>query len=255
MLLAMDAGNTNVTAAVYDGDRILASWRLRTIRDQTPDEWGITLRSLFRVADIAPSVIHGVAIASVVPPLDRPLAEMCERYFHSTPLFINSESDLGLTIAIDNPREAGADRLANAAAAFHTLGGPCAVVDLGTAINFDVVSASGEFLGGIICPGIGIAISGLFEKAARLPLVDFRQPRRLIGANTVDCIQSGLYYSTVSTIDGILERLIAELGPQLKIIGTGGQAKLLVEGSRFLKQIDENLTLAGVRLAWERHAR
>lgn len=253
MLLAIDAGNTNVTVGVFDGANLIASWRLRTIREQTADEWGINLRSLFRVGELDARIITGVAISSVVPPLDRQLAEMSQRYFRAEPMFVSIDVDLGLKVSIDNPREAGADRLANAAGAFHKYGGPCVVVDLGTAINFDVVSKGGDFLGGVICPGIGIAINGLFEKAARLPLVDFRQPRQLIGKNTVDCIQSGLYYSTISTIDGILERLVGELGPETKIVGTGGQAKLMVEGSKYLKLVDEDLTLDGVRIIWERH--
>lgn len=254
MLLAIDAGNTNVTVGVFDGANLIASWRLRTIRDQTPDEWGIKLRSLFRVGELDSRIISGVAIASVVPPLDQQLADVARRYFRCEATFVSIDLDLGLKVAIDNPREAGADRLANAAAAFHKYGGPCIVVDLGTAINFDIVSGEGDFLGGIICPGIGIAINGLFEKAARLPLVDFREPKQLIGRNTVDCIQSGLYYSTISTIDGILERLLAELGSGTKIVGTGGQAKLMVSGSKYLKVIDEDLTLDGVRMIWERNA-
>lgn len=254
MLLAIDAGNTNVTVGVFDDAKLIASWRLRTIREQTADEWGISMRSLFRVGEFDARIITGVAIASVVPPLDRQLAEMARRYFRAEAMFVSIDVDLGLKVAIDNPREAGADRLANAAAAFQKYGGPCVVVDLGTAINFDVVSEGGDFLGGIICPGIGIAINGLFEKAARLPLVDFREPRQLIGKNTVDCIQSGLYYATISTIDGILDRLLAELGSGTKIVGTGGQAKLMVGGSKHLKVIDEDLTLEGVRMIWERNA-
>ncbi len=254
MLLAIDAGNTNVTVGVFDDAKLIASWRLRTIREQTADEWGISMRSLFRVGELDARIITGVAIASVVPPLDRQLAEMARRYFRAEAMFVSIDVDLGLKVVIDNPREAGADRLANAAAAFQKYGGPCVVVDLGTAINFDVVSEGGDFLGGIICPGIGIAINGLFEKAARLPLVDFREPRQLIGKNTVDCIQSGLYYATISTIDGILDRLLAELGSGTKIVGTGGQAKLMVGGSKHLKVIDEDLTLEGVRMIWERNA-
>lgn len=254
MLLTIDAGNTNVTVGIFDEATLIASWRLRTIRDQTSDEWGIKLRSLFRAGDLDPRIITGVAIASVVPPLDQQLADVARRYFRCEAVFVSVDLDLGLKVAIDNPREAGADRLANVAAAFQKYGGPCIVVDLGTAINFDIVSAEGDFLGGIICPGIGIAISGLFEKAARLPLVDFREPRQLIGRNTVDCIQSGLYYSTISAIDGILDRLLVELGSGTKIIGTGGQAKLMVSGSKYLKTIDEDLTLDGVRMIWERNA-
>lgn len=255
MLLAIDAGNTNVTVGVFDGAKMIQSWRLRTIREQTSDEWGLNLRSLFRVGEFDARIIEGVAISSVVPPLDRQLAEMAEKYFRTKAMFVSVDVDLGLKVAIDNPREAGADRLANAAGAFHKYGGPCVVVDLGTAINFDVVSGTGDFLGGVICPGIGIAISGLFEKAARLPLVDFREPKALIGKNTVDCIQSGLYYATISTIDGILERLRAELGESVNIVGTGGQAKLVAGGSKYLKVVDEDLTLDGVRIIYERNQR
>jgi type III pantothenate kinase len=253
MLLALDAGNTNVTIGIFEDSTLLTSWRLNTVRDQTADEWGIKLRSLFAVANIDPRTVSGVAISSVVPPIDQPLAEVARRYFRTEPVFVSVDRDLGLEVRIDNPREAGADRLANAAAAFHKYGGPCVVVDMGTAINFDVVSREGHFLGGIICPGIGIAISGLFEKAARLPLVDFRAPRKLIGTNTVDCIQSGLYYSTIGAIDGILARLAEELGPDMRAVGTGGQVKLITEASRYLKIFDADLTLEGVRLIWERN--
>jgi type III pantothenate kinase len=255
MLLALDAGNTNVTIGVYEGSELRMAWRLRTDRDQTADEWGIKLRQLFTMGGLNLEAVDGMIIASVVPSVDVPLAEMCRRYFDRAPMFVSIDLDLGIQIAIDNPREAGADRLANAAAAYAEFGGPCVSVDLGTAINFDVVSREGAFLGGIICPGIGMAVSGLYQKTARLPLVDFREPRALIGKNTVDCIQSGLYYSVVGAIDSILERLISELGSETKLVATGGQASLIVEGSRYLKHADPDLTLKGLLRIWQRNSR
>lgn len=253
MLLALDVGNTNVTIGVYDGDRLVTAWRLRTDRDQTADEWGIKLRQLFTIAGLTLDQVDGMAIASVVPPVDRPLAEMCRRYFDTDPLFLTVDLDLGIRIDIDHPREAGADRLANAVAAYAEHGGPCVVVDFGTAMNFDVVSAGGAFVGGLICPGIGMAASGLYQKTARLPLVDFREPRSLIGRNTIDCIQSGLYNSIVSAVDGILEKLMDELGPDTKFVATGGQAELIRGGSRRLRIVDPDLTLKGLLLAWKRN--
>jgi type III pantothenate kinase len=252
MLLALDVGNTNVTIGAFEGATLAGRWRLRTIREQTADEWGILLRNLFTLSSLDLGAVDGVIISSVVPAVDQPLEKMAERYFKRRPVFVNYQTDLGITIRYDNPREVGADRLVNGVAGFVKYGGPVVVVDLGTTINFDIVSREGEFLGGVICPGIGMSISGLFARTARLPMVDFREPEKLIGSNTVGSITSGLFYGFVGMIDGILERLAAELGPDMKAIATGGQGELIVRPSHWISAYDEDLTLSGLRLIWER---
>ncbi len=212
MLLALDAGNSNITIGAFEETRLIGRWRLRTIHEQTADEWGVLMRNLFALASLDLARVDGIIIASVVPTLDAPLRAMAQRYFQTTPLFVTPDTDIGLKVLYDNPREVGADRVVNGVAAFHRYGGPSVVVDLGTTINFDVVSANAEYLGGMICPGIGMSISGLFAKTARLPMVDLREPDRLIGKNTVSSIQSGLYYGFAGLIDGIVGRVVAELG-------------------------------------------
>jgi type III pantothenate kinase len=253
MLLALDAGNTNITIGAFEDSSLIGRWRLRTVHEQTADEWGILLRNAFALSSLDLAKVDGIIIASVVPPLDPTLAAMSARYFHRDPMFVTHETDTGLKVLYDNPREVGADRVVNSVAAFHAVGGPCVIVDLGTAITFDVVSANAEYLGGIICPGIGISISGLVSRTARLPMVDFRQPDKLIATNTTGSIQSGLFYGSIGMIDGILERLIQTLGPDTKRIATGGQAHMIVKASRLLKQLDEDLTLKGLQLIWQRN--
>jgi len=253
VLLALDAGNSNITIGAFEGRDLVSQWRLRTVHDQTADEWGILLRNLFSPAGLDIARVDGIIISSVVPPIDSTLASMTERYFHTAAMFVGPRTDIGLAIRYDNPNEVGADRLVNGVAGFFKYGGPCVVVDMGTTINFDVISKDAEYLGGAIAVGIGISINALFSRTARLPKVDFRPPQDVVGTNTVASIQSGLYFGAIGMIDGILERIIQKLGPATKAIATGGQAHMIVEGSRYLKIFDEHLTLQGLQMIWERN--
>lgn len=255
MLLALDAGNSNVTVGAFDGDRLVHRWRLRTIHEQTADEWGVLMRNLFSLAGLALGDIDGIIIASVVPPLNSNLAVMAEHYFNTQAVFVTHQTDTGLAIRYDNPAEIGADRIVNSVAAWDRFKAPCVVVDLGTAITFDTVSGNAEYLGGIICPGIGISINALFSRTARLPLIDFEEPQSLIGRNTVAAMQSGLYYGFTALIDGLLDRLILQLGPETNVIGTGGQAHMIAKASRHVRTVDEDITLGGLRLIWKRIGR
>ena len=262
MLLAIDVGNTNVVLGVFKEYALTNSWRVATLRERTADEFGILLSDLFDDRHVDKASIAGVIMASVVPPLTSTMIDMIRRYFDRDVLVVDAETTIGMPIRYDRPDEVGADRLVNSVAAFERFGrprgGPVVVVDFGTATTFDAISAKGEYLGGVICPGVQISADALFQRAARLPRVDVRKPAALIGRTTVESMQAGLFYGYVALVDGIVDRMRRELesggGSPATCIATGGMAGVIAVETTAIEQIDPDLTLHGLQIVWERNA-
>ena len=252
MLLAIDAGNSNITLAVFEEDDLLAHWRLTTDIRRTRDEYGAEVRHLFQLFGIDPKNLKAIVIASVVPALNLTLTQMAELYFNLTPLFVDHTTHTGLSIVYDPASDLGADRIVDAVAAVEKYGAPCIVVDFGTATTFNVINSAGEFVGGAISPGLMTCADALFSRAAKLPRVEFKQPARVIGSSTVLAMQSGLYHGYAGLVDGVLGRMIAEMQTTPRVIATGGLAHTIAAASQYISEIDDTLTLEGLRLVYER---
>jgi type III pantothenate kinase len=256
MLLAIDVGNSNIVLGVFDGDRLTQSWRLQTLRERTADELGILVTHLFAERQVDKRQVDGIIISSVVPPLTGTMEEMAERYFGRAPMTVDPSTNTGMPILYMPPSDVGADRVVNAVAAYEMFGraerNPVIAVDFGTATTFDVISAAGEYIGGVICPGIGISADALFQRAARLPRVDVRKPPSIIGQTTVTSMQAGLFFGYVSMVDGIVQRIRAELpsGDRAVCIATGGMASVLSHETTAIQRVEPDLTLQGLRLIW-----
>ena len=254
MLLAIDVGNTNIVIGVFRGEKLVRSWRLTTIRERTSDELGILVSDLCDRYEVRRGDISGIVIASVVPPLTGTLVTMATEYFGRVPLVFDPAVNAGIPILIDNPAEVGADRVVNAIAAFQSYGKglPIIVIDFGTATTFDAVSAKGEYLGGVICPGPQLSADALVQRTAKLPRIDVRKPPRVIGTNTVGAMQSGTFWGYVDMVEGLVRRMKAELGGAAVVVATGGLAPVVAPESPVVEHVDPELTLRGLRLVWER---
>jgi len=248
MLLAIDVGNTNTVIGLFEGAKMVTSWRLTTSLQQTVDEYGILFRNLFEPSGHTAGQVNRIILSCVVPTLQDTLHRMCEAYFKITPLHVGPGIKTGVELKVDNPKEVGADRIVNSVAAFHYYGGPAISVDFGTATTFDPISETGAFLGGAIAPGLSISAEALYSRTAKLPKVEIRKPDRIIGKNTIDNIQIGLYYGYLGLIEGILRPMIAAVGGKPQVIATGGLGKIFSEGCELIQHYDPHLTLKGLYL-------
>lgn len=253
MLLAVDVGNTQTVLGLYDGDELVEHWRVATEAERTGDEIAALVVRLLELRELGFEDVDGVALSSTVPSLVRSYEELADRYAHAALLVIGPGTKTGIPILFDDPRQVGPDRIVNAVSARERYGSPCIVVDFGTSTNFDVVSPAGEYVGGVLAPGIEVSMDALFARAARLFKVDFAEPETVIAKNTASSLQSGLVYGFAGQVDGIVDRIRGELGAEAQTIATGGLADLIVPHARTLETIDPFLTLEGVRLVWLRN--
>jgi len=251
MLLAIDIGNTNVVLGVFDDERLRESWRVGTKASITADEYAVIMKDLFAFSGIEFGQIDGIIISTVVPPLLSILTEMSRKYFKIEPMVVTSELRTGITLRYENPREIGADRIVNAAAAFKLYGGPLIIIDFGTATTFCAVTANGEYLGGAITPGVKISAEALYQRAAKLPRVELTRPTTIIGRDTVSAMQAGILYGYAGLVDGIVERMKKELSAEARVIATGGLAELVTPETRSAIEVRPNLTLEGLQFIYK----